>query len=96
MPRFGVYSSYAELEGRMYRGVTNIGVKPTVDSSGVPLAETHFPGFDGDLYGKDIVVRLHDFIRPERKFENADELRAQIKSDVNKVMAAHNAVGTVI
>lgn len=88
MPKFGVYASYAELDGKIYRGITNIGVKPTVDSSGVPLAETHFPNYSGDLYGREIVVRLIDFIRPERRFNNTDELRAQINNDVNKVMAA--------
>ena len=88
MPKFGVYASYAELDGKVYRGITNIGVKPTVESSGVPLAETHFPKYSGDLYGKDIVVRLSDFIRPEKRFNNTDELRAQINNDVNKVMTA--------
>ena len=87
MPRFGVYASYAELDGKVYRGITNIGVKPTVESSGIPLAETHFPGFSGDIYGSEIVVRLYDFIRPEKRFNNTDELKAQIKSDVERVMS---------
>ena len=91
MPRFGVYASYAELDGKVYRGITNIGVKPTVESSGIPLAETHFPGFSGDIYGREIVVRLFDFIRPEIRFNNTDELRAQINSDVERVMSAPEA-----
>ncbi len=91
MPRFGVYASYAELDGKVYRGITNIGVKPTVDSSGIPLAETHFPGFSGDIYGREIVVRLCDFIRPEKRFNNTDELKAQINSDVKRVMSAPEA-----
>ena len=91
MPRFGVYASYAELDGKVYRGITNIGVKPTVDSSGIPLAETHFPGFSGDIYGREIVVRLCDFIRPEKRFNNTDELKTQINSDVKRVMSAPEA-----
>lgn len=92
MPRFGVYASYAELDGKVYRGVTNIGVKPTVESSGIPLAETHFPDFSGDIYGREIIVRLYDFIRPEKKFNSTDELKAQINSDVKRVMSAPEAV----
>ena len=88
LPKFGVYASYAELDGKIYRGVTNIGVKPTVESTGIPLAETHFPGYSGDLYGKVIVVRLVDFIRPEIRFENTQMLRRQIKSDTERVLNA--------
>ena len=62
-------------------------IKEVVDS-GVQVAETHFPKYSGDLYGRDIVVRLSDFIRPEKRFNNTDELRAQINNDVNKVMTA--------
>lgn len=96
MPKFGVYASYAELDGRVYKGITNIGVKPTVESSGVPLAETHFPDFSGDLYGREIVVRLVEFIRPERHFDNTHELRKQIDSDVRRVMSAGQAVRPLI
>lgn len=92
MPRFGVYASYAELDGKIYRGITNIGVKPTVESSGIPLAETHFPGFSGELYGREIIVRLVEFIRPEIHFDNTDKLRKQIDSDVRSVMSAEYAV----
>lgn len=86
MPKFGVYASFAEIDGRVYRGVTNIGVKPTLDSSGIPLAETHFPGFKGDIYGKDLNLRLAGFVRPEMKFPSSERLREQILSDVKTVM----------
>ncbi|MCM1523847.1 MAG: riboflavin biosynthesis protein RibF [Ruminococcus sp.] len=85
MPKFGVYASYGEIDGRTFRGVTNIGVKPTVDSSGVPLAETHFPGFSGDLYGRLLDLRLVCFVRPEMKFGSKDKLREQISADVRSV-----------
>ena len=87
MPKFGVYISYADIDGRLYRGITNIGVKPTVVSDGEPLAETHFPDFSGDLYGRELTVRLEGFIRPERRFESTDELSAQIKKDLQTAMA---------
>lgn len=85
LPRFGVYASYAELDGITYRGITNIGVKPTVESDGTVLAETHFPFYSGDLYGKNITVRIMGFVRPERKFGSVDELKKQIAEDLRSV-----------
>lgn len=82
MPKFGVYASKAEVGGKTYFGVTNVGVKPTVSSSGDVLAETYMIGFDGDLYGESVKLSLAEFIRPERKFGGIDELKAQIKKDV--------------
>lgn len=77
LPRFGVYASLVEVDGKKYYGVTNIGVKPTVGSD-CALSETWIPEFSGDLYGKNIPVELLDFIRPERKFDSLDELKNEI------------------
>lgn len=82
IPKFGVYASEAEFNGKKYKGVTNIGIKPTVANTDVPLAETYIIGFDGDLYGETVKVSLIKFIRPERKFDGLDELKRQIASDV--------------
>ena len=84
IPRYGVYKSYVEIDGRQYHGVTNIGVKPTVehrtDGNGAVM-ETHIIGYDGDLYGQNIAVALVRFIRPERKFSGLSELKHQISLD---------------
>lgn len=85
MPRFGVYASRAEIGGNTYFGITNVGVKPTVSDRRDVLAETYIIGFDGDLYGENVKLSLVDFIRSERKFGGIDELKAQIKNDVNTV-----------
>lgn len=78
LPRFGVYASYARIGGKhYYYGVTNIGVKPTVGSDYV-LSETWMPEFSGDLYGKHVRLYLLDFIRPERKFDSLQEMKAEI------------------
>lgn len=77
LPPFGVYASRAEIGGRAYTGVTNIGVKPTVGSDRV-LSETWILGYHGDLYGKGVGLALLDFIRPERKFGSLAELKAEI------------------
>lgn len=84
IPRYGAYKSFVEIDGRYYRGITNIGVKPTVterhDGSGAVM-ETHIIGFDGDLYGQKISVSLVRFLRPEKKFSTLDELKKQLSLD---------------
>lgn len=87
LPRFGVYSSLTEIDGRDYRSVTNIGVKPTVDSDIRPIAETHIIGYNGNLYGQKIRVGLRDFVRPEMKFESIDDLALQVHRDIETVKA---------
>jgi len=82
-PKFGVYKSGVLIGGAEYGGITDIGVKPTVGVNNSPLLETHIIGFDGDLYGKVIDVRLKRFVREERKFASLDELKNQIKKDID-------------
>lgn len=82
VPAYGVYASLTLTGGREYRSMTNIGVKPTVDYGGAPLAETYIDGFSGDLYGSAPEVRLLRFIRPERHFSSTDELKRQIAADI--------------
>ena len=86
LPRFGVYLSETVYEGRTYRSISNIGVKPTVDSDGRVIAETFLFDFDGDLYGKELSVSFKKFVRDEKKFKNVSELKAQIESDKNTKM----------
>lgn len=65
--RDGVYASRAEVDGRMYDAMSNLGCKPTVDGRR-RLLETNLFDFDGDLYGRRLRVELLRFIRPERRF----------------------------
>lgn len=86
MPKFGVYASKTEVLGKIYKSVTNIGVKPTVGSD-APLAETYIIDFDGsDLYGETAKISLISFIRPEMKFDGVEALKAQIARDLQAVM----------
>lgn len=80
LPKFGVYASVVTVNGKQYRGVTNIGVKPTVGSD-KPVSETWILDFSGNLYGKRINVRLTYFIRGEKKFTSVEELKNQILKD---------------
>ena len=90
LPRFGVYVSNVHINDRCFTGVTNIGVKPTVEHDIKPLAETFIVGFEGDLYGKDIEIELFEFIRPERKFDSFDELKAEIKRNTEYAKQAYS------
>lgn len=83
VPRYGVYATLAYVDGAIYSGVTNVGVKPTVGSDR-PLAETYIQGFSGDLYGKEILVSFLRFLRPERRFESLEALRANIRRDADE------------
>ncbi len=81
LPRFGVYASRVEWEGKSYVGVTNVGVKPTVGAD-APLAETWMPDYRGEeLYGCAVQTELLRYLRPETKFEDLDALRAAILAD---------------
>ncbi len=82
-PQYGVYLSRITAEGRVFFGVTNVGVCPTVSKSGAVRAETNIFGFEGDLYGKTIKTEFLKFIRPERRFGSVEELREQIARDVD-------------
>ena len=85
VPKRGVYSTVTLIDNKTYRSITNIGVKPTVEKDIKPLAETHILDFSGNLYGKEIEVRFNKFIRDEKKFSSLDELKIQIKKDIEYV-----------
>lgn len=85
MPRFGVYESLVTVDGERFKGVTNIGERPTVGTKKI-LSETHIINFDRNVYGQDVDVRLVRFIRPEKKFDSFEELVRQIKSDTEEVL----------
>ncbi|MEG2377229.1 MAG: riboflavin biosynthesis protein RibF [Clostridia bacterium] len=82
VPRLGVYSSRVCVDGMCYKGVTNIGVRPTVETSAAPRAETHIIGFDGNLYGREVELQFVDFLRPELRFSSVLELKTQIEHDI--------------
>ena len=81
VPKFGVYATKIAVDGKAYSAVTNIGTRPTVNGQGV-TAECHLLDFTGDLYGKEITVAFHEFLRPEQKFGSLAELKAQIATDI--------------
>lgn len=83
--KYGVYASYIYVDSKCYKGITNVGIKPTVGEY-APIIETHIFDFDEDIYGKRVTVELLEFVRPERKFNSLSELKAQIKEDISSVL----------
>lgn len=82
LPPHGVYFSVTKIGGRTYNGVTNIGVRPTVNGEDV-TSETHLLETDERLYGREACVSLLHFERPEQKFGSLEELREQIRGDID-------------
>ena len=81
MPPFGAYASEVEVDGKIYKGISNIGIKPTVGSDKV-LIETWMPEYSGrELYGERLKISFDSFIRPEMKFNSLDELKKAILND---------------
>ena len=77
-----MYATRVYLEGGAnYVAVTNVGVRPTVSSSGRVSVESFLLDYSGNLYGRQARVDFYSFIRPERRFDDFEELSAQIKHD---------------
>lgn len=80
LPPFGVYASVTVIDGICYKGVTNIGKKPTVGEFAVGV-ETHLLYTTGDFYGKFARVSLLHYQRPEQKFPSVQVLKEQMHKD---------------
>ena len=87
VPKLGVYATTVVADGKNYAAVTNIGTRPTVNGQGVN-AECHLLDFQGDLYGKQILVLFRDFLRPEQKFDSLEALKTQIAADIAKTRSS--------
>jgi riboflavin kinase / FMN adenylyltransferase len=80
-PRYGIYAVKGRLlDGRVLDGAANLGIRPSFDPP-KELLEPYFFDFAEDLYGQQIEVELHAFIRPEAKFDSMDELMVQMAKD---------------
>ena len=83
-PKFGVYVCVTLVADKTYVSLCNIGVRPTVEGESIN-AEIHLLDFAGDLYGKEITIAFLSFLRPEKKFDSLEELKAQIAEDIAQV-----------
>lgn len=81
-PRYGIYAVTGRVldTGEVLQGAASLGIRPTFDPP-KELLEPYFFDFSGDLYGREIEVALHHFLRPEAKFDSLDALTAQMAED---------------
>jgi riboflavin kinase/FMN adenylyltransferase len=86
-PRYGIYAARVTLDdGSEHAGVASLGVRPTFDPP-KELLEAVLFDFEGDLYGRTIEVALHEYLRPEMKFDSIDALKAQMDADAKQARA---------
>lgn len=85
LPPDGVYESRVIVGSADYRAVANLGIRPTLVSSGTRVLEVHLLDFQGDLYGMNVEVEFLRFLRGEKKFASVQDLKAQIVRDVASV-----------
>jgi len=80
-PAYGIYAVTGHLPGgKVVHGAANLGIRPSFDPP-IELLEPYFFDFSGDLYGQEIEVALHHYLRPEAKFDSLEELTAQMEQD---------------
>ncbi len=81
IPKNGVYAVYVYIEGERYKGMLNIGVRPTVTNDLRRTIEVHIFDFAQDIYGKTVRLELLTYMRAEVKFNGIDALIEQLKQD---------------
>lgn len=86
-PLSGVYAVLVNIDGAVYQGAANVGLRPTVGDLLKPILEVHLLDFEADLYGRRIEVEFVTKIRDEEKFTSLDKLIESIQRDVKQIRA---------
>lgn len=86
IPRGGVYVTATLIDGDWRRSVTNVGTRPTFETTTEPSIETYVMNWSGDLYGDVVRVRFLHRLRDESKFASVDDLKRQIEHDLNRAV----------
>lgn len=84
VPRLGVYACHCMVAGRRYDAVTNIGTRPTVAGIGITVETWILEEYQGDLYGQEIRLEFHAFIRPELRFPDLGKLQEAVLRDAER------------
>ena len=78
----GIYATFCYVDERIYTGVSNVGVRPTVEDTEAKNLETYIIDFSEDCYGKMLRIEFISRLRDEIRFSSLDALREQIAKDV--------------
>lgn len=88
IPKNGVYAVWAQIKGKLYRGVLNIGVRPTLKRKSKKIhIEVHLLNFHQQIYGQNLKLFFIRHLRDERAFSGLDPLQKQIKIDRDRARA---------
>lgn len=90
IPGIGVYAVLIDWKGNSYKGMMNIGRRPTLDNGDAVSLEVHIINFDADIYHQQLKVTFIRKIRDEKKFNSVDELIEQLKLDREAVLGAES------
>lgn len=86
IPQQGVYAVFANINSRVYKGMMNIGTRPTVTSSNEIVIEVHLFDFDDNIYEQNIKIEIIKQVRKEIQFSNITELKNQLKRDKTTII----------
>ncbi len=81
LPATGVYATHVTLRGMDFKGITNVGYRPTFEDQSLPNIETYIFDFDDEIYGEAMRLEFIERIREEKKFSGVDAFLAQIEQD---------------
>ena len=81
IPAIGVYAVRVSVNGQNYKGMLNIGHRPTLNNGTNLSIEVHILDFEGDIYNQQMRLEFIEFLRPEIKFDSVDELITQMHKD---------------
>jgi riboflavin kinase/FMN adenylyltransferase len=87
LPADGVFGTVSDVCGKMYKGLTNLGHRPTVDNFDYVTVEAFLLDFSKDIYGKTITLEVHALIRGIRKFKDLAEVKIQVNQDIESIRA---------
>lgn len=88
VPKIGIYQTKTTVGGKEYISVTSIGTNPTVGGDIIKI-ETYILDFDEYIYDQNLEIEFIEYLRGEMKFENLEELKVQMKKDVERVKSKY-------
>jgi len=86
IPGQGVYATLVNVEGIRYKGMTNIGYRPTIDADHLTI-EVNIFDFNKDIYTKDLTLCFIERIRSEKRFASLGDLQLQLADDKNTALS---------
>lgn len=92
LPPDGVYASTVTVDGVIHPAVTNVGVRPTFETNGQRVIESHLLDYEADLYGMRVEVAFVQHLRAEQAFPSAGALQRQIANDCDEARALFDRI----